>query len=85
MSGDEDEKLQPALMTVAPDTRMLVAVVEELKDGNVTVFVPMAPTPGLGFLQIVAPSKLECSMSDTLGWPLNWGAGTEAVLGRKAL
>jgi len=27
--------------------------------------------------------KLECSMSDALGWPLNWGAGTEAVLGKK--
>jgi uncharacterized membrane protein len=86
LSGQEDDKLLPALMTVAPDTRMLVAVVEELKDGNVTVFVPMAPTPGLGFLQIVSPSKLdklECSMSDALGWPLNWGAGTEAVLAGK--
>jgi uncharacterized membrane protein len=86
LSGDEDDKLQPALMTVDPDTRMLVAIVEELKDGNLTVFVPMAPTPGLGFLQIVSPSKLdrlECSMSDALGWPLNWGAGTEAVLARK--
>jgi uncharacterized membrane protein len=86
LSGQEDEKLQPALMTVGPDTRMLVAVVEELKDGNVTVFVPMAPTPGLGFLQIVSSSKLDrldCSMSDALGWPLNWGAGTEAVLAGK--
>lgn len=86
LSGQEDDALQPALMTVAPDTRMLVAVVEELKDGNVTVFVPMAPTPGLGFLQIVSPSKLDkldCSMSDALGWPLNWGAGTEAVLAGK--
>jgi len=83
LSGEDDDKLQPALMTVAPDTHMLVAIVEELKDGNVTVFVPMAPTPGLGFLQIVAPSKLEkldCSMSDALGWPLNWGTGTEVIL-----
>jgi uncharacterized membrane protein len=83
LSGEDDERLQPALMTVAPDTHMLVAIVEELKDGNMTVFVPMAPTPGLGFLQIVSPSKLEkleCSMSDALGWPLNWGARTEAVL-----
>jgi uncharacterized membrane protein len=86
LSGEDDEKLQPALMTIAPDTHMLVAIVEELKDGRVTVFVPMAPTPGLGFLQIVSPSKLEkleCSMSDALGWPLNWGAGTEAVLAGK--
>ncbi len=86
LSGEDDDKLQPALMTVAPDTRMLVAVVEELNDGNVTVFVPMAPTPGLGFLQIVSPSKLEkldCSMSDARAWPLNWRDGIEAVLGQK--
>ena len=82
LSGSEDETLQPALMTVAPDARMLVAIVEELPSGEVTVFVPMAPTPGLGFLQIVKPEKLqrlECAMSDALGWPLNWGAGTEAL------
>jgi uncharacterized membrane protein len=86
LSGEDDDKLQPALLTVAPDTQMLVAIVEELEDGKMTVFVPMAPTPGLGYLQIVSPSKLEkleCSMSDALGWPLNWGAGTEAVLGKK--
>jgi uncharacterized membrane protein len=83
LSGEEDDKLQPALMTVAPDTRMLVAIVEELEDGNVTVFVPMAPTPAVGHLQIVSPSKLEkldCSMSDALGWTLNWGSGTRDIL-----
>jgi len=40
--------------------------------------------PALGLLQIVDPSKLEelqCSMSDALGWTLNWGAGTQALLG----
>jgi uncharacterized membrane protein len=82
LSGREEDQLQPALMTVAPDTRMLVAIVEDLPDGNVTVFMPLAPTPGLGLLQIVSPAKLqrlECSMSDALGWPLNWGAGTEAL------
>jgi uncharacterized membrane protein len=83
LSGEDDDKLQPALMTVAPDTRMLVAIVEELEDGSVTVFVPMAPTPAVGHLQIVSPSKLEkldCSMSDALGWTLNWGSGTQNLL-----
>ena len=86
LSGEDDDKLQPALMTIAPDTRVLVAIVEELADGNVTVFLPMAPTPAVGHLQIVSAKKLErleCSMSDALGWPLNWGVGTEAILGRK--
>ena len=86
LSGEEEESLQPALMTVAPDARILVAIVEELKDGNVTVFAPMAPAPGLGQLQIVNPSKLElleCSMTDALSWPLNWGADTEALFAKK--
>jgi len=56
-------------------------------DGTVTVFVPMAPTPEIGFLQMVSPSKLEkleCAVSDAQGWPLNGGAGTEAVPGQKS-
>jgi uncharacterized membrane protein len=83
LSGSEEESLQPALLKTNGGTRMLVAVVEELADGSVTVFVPMAPTPGLGVLQIVRPDRLEllqCSMSDALGWTLNWGTGTEALL-----
>jgi uncharacterized membrane protein len=82
LSGDDEETLQPALMSVGTDARMLVAIVEELPDGQVTVFVPMAPTPGLGYLQIVKREKLQkldCAMSDALGWPLNWGAGTDAL------
>jgi uncharacterized membrane protein len=83
LAGRDEKGLHPALMETAPGTRMLVAIVEELSDGNVTVFVPMSPTPGIGVLQIVNPARLErleCSMADALGWPLNWGTGTEAIL-----
>jgi uncharacterized membrane protein len=81
---DAPSQLQPALLTVSPDARMLVAIVEELPDSQMTVFVPVAPTPGVGFLQIVSASKVEpidTSMSNALGWVLNWGIGTEALLG----
>ena len=84
---DAPSQLQPALLTVAPGTRMLVAIVEELADDEMTVFVPIAPTPGMGVLQIVSASKverLEASMSSALGWVLNWGMGTEAILGGHA-
>lgn len=80
---DEAEKLQPALLTVAPDTRMLVAIVEELPNDQLTIFVPLAPTPALGMLQLVSAAnveRLESSMTDALGWVLNWGTGTEALL-----
>jgi uncharacterized membrane protein len=35
--GSEEEKLQPALLEVGDGARMLVAIVERLPDGNVTV------------------------------------------------
>ena len=81
--GDVPSQFQPALLSVAPGMRMLVAIVEELPDGELSVFVPIAPTPGMGWLQIVSGSKverLETSMSSALGWVLNWGIGTEALL-----
>ena len=83
LSGKDEEGLQPAFLRVGDDVRMLVAIVERLPDGDVTVFAPLAPTPGLGVLQIVPSSRLEeleCSMSDALGWTLNWGTGTQALL-----
>lgn len=76
------EHLQPALLDVLPGTRMLVAIVEELPENQVTVFVPLAPTPGVGFLQIVhrdKVKKLDAPMTDALGWFLNWGTGTQAL------
>ena len=84
---DAPSQLQPALLSVAPGTRMLVAIVEELPNDELTVFVPIAPTPGMGVLQIVSASKverLETSMSNALGWVFNWGIGTETLLGGRA-
>lgn len=83
LSGKEEEGLQPALLKTEGGARMLVAVVERLEDDSVTIFVPMAPTPGLGVLQIVPPDRLEplrCTMSDALGWTMNWGVGTRDLL-----
>ena len=75
-------QLHPALLHVTPEIRILVAIVEELPEGDLTVFVPLAPTPGVGMLQIVNAAKvqkLECRMTDALGWNLNWGMGTDAL------
>ena len=85
--NDAPSQLQPGLLTIAPGMRMLVAIVEELPNDECTVFVPIAPTPGMGVLQIVSASKverLEASMSSALGWVLNWGIGTETLLGGHA-
>ena len=84
ISGKEaPDQLQPAVLSVTADIRMLVAIVEELPDDKMTVFMPLAPTPGVGFLQIVSRSKIEkldSPMADTLGWFLNWGSGTEMLI-----
>ena len=83
---DAPEQLQPALLNVTPDSRMLVALVEELPSGELTVFVPLAPTPGVGFLQIVSPDKvqrIDSPMTDALGWLMNWGGGTQKLFERK--
>ena len=88
LSGrDVPGQLQPALLAVAPDVRMLAYIVEEHADGNLTLFVPLGSTPGVGTIQIVANAKvekLEASMMDTLGCLFNWGSGTEALLKKHA-
>ena len=80
LSGrDVPGQLQPALLAVAPDARMLAYIVEEHADGNLTLFVPLGSTPGVGTIQIVGQAKVEkldASMMDTLGCLFN---GTYAV------
>ncbi len=87
LSGrDVPGQLQPALLAVAPDARMLAYIVEEHADGNLTLFVPLGSTPGIGTIQIVGNAKVEkldASMMDTLGCLFNWGVGTEALLKRQ--
>jgi uncharacterized membrane protein len=83
---DAPDQLHPAMLSLSPDIRMVAAIVEELPDGKMTVFVPLAPTPGVGFLQIVNRSKVEkldASMADALGWFLNWGGDTQKLFQQK--
>ncbi len=80
---DVPDQLQPALVSIGPEIRTLAFIVEEHTDGYFTVFVPLAPTPGVGTLQIVNSSKvdkLDSSIKDALGCIMNWGTGIEALL-----
>jgi uncharacterized membrane protein len=81
---DVPNQLQPALITTGPGAKTLGFIVEEHSGGQFTIFLPLSPTPGVGTLQIVSPEKVErlkVPMKDALGAVLNWGAGTEALLG----
>ena len=83
---DAPDQLQPAVLSFSPDIQMLAAIVEELPDDKMTVFVPLAPTPGVGFLQIVHRSKVEkldAPMTEALGWFMNWGGDTQKLFQRK--
>ena len=88
LSGsDVPEKLHPALLSTGDGARMLVFIVEEHANDQLTLFVPFASMPGIGHIQIVPAArveKLDASMMDTLGALFNWGDGTEALLSRKS-
>jgi len=83
---DVPDKLHPALLDVGNDTRQIVFIVEEHDDGNLTLFVPFASTPGIGHVQIVRADKIEkldATVMDALGALFNWGDGTKALVATK--
>ena len=80
---DVPDQLQPAIVEVAPQSHMFAFIVEEAIDDMVVVFVPLAPTPGIGTLQIVAKERikpLNASFGDAIGCLFNWGVGTADLL-----
>jgi uncharacterized membrane protein len=63
--------------------RSLVFVVEQLDDGGVVVFLPMAPTPTVGTVHVVRPEDLQhldVSMTDAVGCLTQWGIGVRDLL-----
>jgi uncharacterized membrane protein len=76
---DVPDELQPALLESNPGIRELAFIVENPAEGDLTVFVPLAPTPGIGTLQLVSRDKVElldAPFMEAAGCLFNWGAGT---------
>lgn len=84
LSGrDVPTQFQPAFIAVTPDLRLLGFVVEEHVSGEVTVFLPLASTPGVGLPMIVNADKvdkLNVPLMDAIGPLFNWGAGSVELL-----
>ena len=87
--SDHPNELQPAFLEVSPGNRMFCFIVEEVPDhDSAVIFVPLAPTPGVGHVHIadrdrVAP--IDASFGDAVGCLFNWGAGAaELVSARRA-
>jgi uncharacterized membrane protein len=76
----------PALVKTWPNMRTFAFVVEEHADGNYTIFMPIAPTPSVGYVSVIAREDVELldvPAQQALSAVLSWGDGAEAAL-RKA-
>ena len=84
LSGNENlTSFRPALVTTWPHMKSFAFVVEEHASGDFTVFMPIAPTPSVGFVQVVGKDHvqlLDVPASRALSAVLSWGDGAESVL-----
>ena len=84
LSGDEDlDKFRPALVATWPNLRTFAFVVEEHANGDCNIFIPIAPTPNVGYVSVVGRGHLQMldvPARKALGAVLSWGDGAAAVL-----
>jgi len=84
LSGNEEVAgYRPALVTIGPGVRALAFIVEEHTSGDYIIFVPLAPTPGVGHIQVVSAATvdlLDVPTMQALNCVLSWGEGTAALL-----
>jgi uncharacterized membrane protein len=79
---DETERFAPALAEME-DALVPAFVVEEHADGRYTVFVPSAPTPGVGAIYIIARERVhmvDLPFLKTVMCVSSWGVGCVELL-----
>jgi uncharacterized membrane protein len=79
---EESEKFTPALAELE-NALVPAFVVEKHIDGRYTVFVPTAPTPGVGTIYILAGERvhlLDVSLLKAIKCITSWGAGSDELL-----
>ena len=79
---EEGEKFMPAL-AVMEDALVPAFVVEKHTGGRYTVFVPSAPTPGVGDIYILPEKRvhlLDVSLLTAIKCITSWGAGSDELL-----
>ncbi len=88
---EEGEKLAPAFVEIE-DALAPAFVVEQHADGRCTVFVPSAPTPGVGAIYIMARERVhlvDAPFLQAVKCISRWGAGSaelvQAMRGRQGL
>jgi uncharacterized membrane protein len=81
--GADGPGFPPALLVQPNGTRVFVLIIEEHGDEAATVFVPSAPTPTIGTVQIAARDRLQpldAKGGEVLQVLGNWGIGTGSLL-----
>lgn len=76
----------PALVRTADGVHELAFIVDELHEGRVSVFCPLAPTPTLGTIRLVESERVErldASMGAVVGSVMNWGIGSRELFENK--
>jgi len=79
---EESEKFTPAL-AVMEGALVPAFVVEKHFDGRYTVFVPSAPTPGVGAIYILPSERvhlLDVSLLKAIKCITSWGVGSDELL-----
>ena len=83
-SGDRaTERFQPALVELSPTRRIVGFIAQRHRNGQCTVLLPIAPSPNLGTLQVVAAEAvhpLEATAAEVAGYYFNWGVGSVDLL-----
>jgi hypothetical protein len=79
---EESEKFAPAFAEIE-DALVPAFVVEQHEDGRYTVFVPSAPTPGVGTIYIIAKDRVhlvDAPFLKTVKCISRFGAGSRELL-----
>jgi len=84
LGSDRPEQLQPAFLRTGDGNRLVCFIVEDVpQHDSAVIFVPLAPTPGIGTVQITHRSRLEpmeATFGDAVGCLFNWGSGTGRLI-----
>jgi uncharacterized membrane protein len=88
LAGKEGLEFAPALVDLYGTEAWAVGfIVEELQDGQITVFVPVSPMPTVGQVYLVSESrvkKLDAKFVDVVNSLTQWGQGSDKFFRRSA-
>jgi uncharacterized membrane protein len=83
MAGETgDQTWKPALAEIE-DALVPAFIIEELDDGQLTVFVPSVPTPFAGAIYILVPERvhpLDIPFAQAMTTIARWGSGSKKLV-----